>query len=176
LLEVGRVLQMQGAKLEVDDEHSRGCLGANDVTGELERIDGGVAAHESDGSTFDRARKPTTLDEFEIEAGRGEAGTTGYQQMGDAVALGSKLQTIYRSLRQRRARAVRTAACAPPCRGNRHPDRSLGHRRGHFPADCSARGTNSGARSPTYRPFAERASELRRSSLSRDCANRRKAS
>jgi len=101
LLEVGRVLQMQGAKLEVDDEHSRGGLGTNDVTGELERINGGVAAHESDGSTFDRARKPTTLNEFEIEAGRREAGATGYQQMGDAVALGSKLQTIYRGLRER---------------------------------------------------------------------------
>ena len=69
---------------------------------ELERIDGGVAAHESDCGAFDRARKPTTLDEFEIKAGRGEAGATGYQQMGDAVALCSKLQTIDRGLRQRR--------------------------------------------------------------------------
>src|SRR6202048_958941 len=93
---------MQGAKLEVDDQHSRGRLGANDVTRELEGIDRGVAAHESDCGAFDRARKPTTLDEFEIKAGRGEAGATGYQQMGDAVALGSKLQTIYRSLRPRR--------------------------------------------------------------------------
>ena len=102
MLEVGRVLQVQGAKLEVDDQHSRGRLGANDVTGELERINGGVAAHESDRSTFDCTRKPTTLDEFEIEAGRGEAGATGYQQMGDPVALRSKLQTIDRGLRQRR--------------------------------------------------------------------------
>jgi hypothetical protein len=43
-----------------------------------------------------------SLHEFEIEAGRGEACATGYQQMGDAVALGSKLQTIDRGLRQRR--------------------------------------------------------------------------
>src|ERR1700729_3372418 len=93
---------MQGAKLEVDDEHSRGCLGANDVTRELERIDGGVAAHESDCRTFDSARKPTALDEFEIEARRGEAGATGYQQMSDAVAVRSKLQTIDRGLRQHR--------------------------------------------------------------------------
>src|SRR6476619_8424665 len=92
---------MQSAKLEIDDEHSRGCLGANDVARELERIHGGVAAHESDHGTFDRARKPTTLDEFEIEAGRGEARATGYQQMGDAVALRSEMQTIDRSLRQR---------------------------------------------------------------------------
>src|SRR6202040_3313216 len=93
---------MQGAKLDVDNKHSRGSLGANDVARELERIHGGIAAHESDHGTFDSARKPAALDEFEIEAGRGEAGTTGYQQMGDAVALGSKLQTIYRSLRPRR--------------------------------------------------------------------------
>src|ERR1700737_3832546 len=60
---------MQGAKLEVDDKHSRGRLGANDVASELERIDGGIAAHESDHGTFDRARKPEALDEFEIGPG-----------------------------------------------------------------------------------------------------------
>src|ERR1700688_2406816 len=92
---------MQGAKLEVDNKHSRGSLGANDVARELERIHGGIAAHESDHGAFDRARKPAALDEFEIEAGRREAGATGNQQMGDAVALRSKLQTIDRSLRQR---------------------------------------------------------------------------
>jgi len=93
---------MQGAKLEVDNKHSRGSLGANDVVRELERIHSGIAAHESDHGTFDRARKPAALDEFEIEAGCGEAGATSYQQMGDAVALRSELQTIDRGLRQRR--------------------------------------------------------------------------
>src|ERR1700723_2157918 len=92
---------MQGAKLDVDDKHSRGRLGANDVAGQLERIDSGIAAHESDHGAFDRARKPAALDELEIEAGRREAGATGNQQMGDAVALRSKLQTIDRGLRQR---------------------------------------------------------------------------
>src|ERR1700677_2469102 len=92
---------MQGAKLDVDDKHSRGRLGANDVAGELERIDGGITAHESDHGTLDRARKPAALDELEIEAGRREAGATSNQQMGDAVALRSKLQTIDRNLRQR---------------------------------------------------------------------------
>src|SRR3954452_11744776 len=93
---------MQGAKLEVDNKHSRGSLGANDVVRELERIDGGIATHESDHGTFDRARKPAALEQFEIEAGRGETGATGYQQMGDAVTLRSELQTIDRGLRQRR--------------------------------------------------------------------------
>src|SRR5258706_1755167 len=93
---------MQGAKLEVDNKHSRGSLGANDVVRELEGIHRGIAAHESDHGTFDRARKPAALDEFEIETGCGKAGATGYQQMGDAVALRSELQTIDRGLRQRR--------------------------------------------------------------------------
>src|SRR6476620_7164198 len=93
---------MQGAKLDVDNKHSRGSLGANDVVRELQRIHGGLTPHESYHGTFDRARKPAALDKFEIDAGRGEAGATGYQQMGDAVALRSELQTIDRGLRQRR--------------------------------------------------------------------------
>src|SRR5258708_19716834 len=92
---------MQGAKLEVNNKHSRGSLGANDVARELQCIHGSIAAHESNHGTFDRARKPAAFDEFEIEAGRGEAGATGYQQMGDAVALRSELQTIDRGFRQR---------------------------------------------------------------------------
>src|SRR5258707_9923396 len=93
---------MQGAKLEVDNKHSRGSLGANDVVRELERIHGGIAAHESDHGTFDRARKPAALDEFEIEAGRGKASATGYKQMGDAVERRCELQPIDRGLRWRR--------------------------------------------------------------------------
>src|SRR6478736_5287147 len=93
---------MQGAKLEVDNKHSRGSLGANDVARDLERIDGGIAAHASDHGTFDRARKPAALDEVKIEAGRGETRAAGYQQVGDAFALRSELQAIDRGLRQRR--------------------------------------------------------------------------
>src|SRR5262245_43252035 len=76
--EVARILKMQSAKLEIHDQDSRLRIGADDVARKLQRVDRGVAAHEADDGALHRAGKATALHEFEIETGRGEAGTAGY--------------------------------------------------------------------------------------------------
>ena len=100
LLEVGGFLQMQRTQLDVEDEHARMRLRAHDVARQLERVDGGIAAHEADHGALDRARQLAALDHLVIEAGRREAGATGDQHMADAVALGAELQAFDRGLRQ----------------------------------------------------------------------------
>src|SRR5262245_20580689 len=84
--EVARILEMQRAKLEIHDQDSRLWIGANDVARKLQRVDRGIAAHEADDRALDRAGEAAALDEFEIEARRGEAGAAGYQQVREAFA------------------------------------------------------------------------------------------
>ena len=53
LFEILRFLHVQRAQLQAHDEHFRAGLGANDVARGLERVDGGVAAHEADQGALD---------------------------------------------------------------------------------------------------------------------------
>ena len=56
------------------NEDARGRFGAHDMPRELERIDGGIAAHESDHGALDGTWQFAALDEFEIEPRRGQPG------------------------------------------------------------------------------------------------------
>ena len=73
LLEVGRLLEVQGAELHADDEHARPRLGAHHVARELERVDGRVAAHEPHHRALHGRVEAQALHELEVDAGRREA-------------------------------------------------------------------------------------------------------
>src|ERR1019366_8102868 len=85
-------LKMQRAELQIDDQHASGRLRAHDVSRELERIDRGIASHESDDRALDRRRQPAALDHVEIDAGSRKPSATGDQQMGDTAAIGAELE------------------------------------------------------------------------------------
>ena len=88
LLEILGLLHVQGAELEREEQDFGAGFGANDVAGGLERIDGGIAAHEADEGALDGGVKVEKLDDFVVEAGRVEAGAAGHDDVGNALAFG----------------------------------------------------------------------------------------
>ncbi len=87
LLDAGGGLEVQGAELQVHHQHPRGRLGANDVVGQAQGVDGGVAAHEADHGALHARVQPGVLDDQLIQARRHEAGAGGDDEVGDALAL-----------------------------------------------------------------------------------------
>ena len=79
---------MESAELEVEDEHARGRLGADDVAGELEGVHGGVAAHKADHGALDRRAQAEVVDDLEIEPRGIKAGAGGDDQVSDGAAFG----------------------------------------------------------------------------------------
>src|ERR1039457_189829 len=63
LLEVLCLLHVQGAELKRKEQDFGVWLGANDVTCGLERVDGGIAAHETDEGALDRGVEVEKLDD-----------------------------------------------------------------------------------------------------------------
>ena len=101
LSQIAGLLQMQGAQLEIDHQHPRLGLRADDVAGELEPGQGRLAAHEADHGALDARPQPEPLDDLQVEARRVEAGAGGDDQMGDRLAPRRSAQAQHRRLRQR---------------------------------------------------------------------------
>jgi hypothetical protein len=86
LLQILRLLQMQGAEFQVHDQNLRVGFRAHDVARKLEGIEGRVAAHEGDHAALDRRTKPKDGCDLHIQPRRIEAGAGGHNQVGDGVA------------------------------------------------------------------------------------------
>src|ERR1700722_16527596 len=86
LLQFLSLLHVQGAELEREEQDFRIRFGANDVPGCLKRVDGCVAAHESNKCTLDRRIELGKLDNFVVETGCVESRAAGDDDVGDALA------------------------------------------------------------------------------------------
>ena len=87
LFELVGLLEVERAEFEIEDDDTGLGLGADDVVGGFEGVDGGVAAHEADHGAFDGGIEAEVVDDFKVEAGRIEAGAGGDDHMGDGVAF-----------------------------------------------------------------------------------------
>src|SRR5918994_1802094 len=85
---------MQRAELEIHNEDSRFRIRADDVTGKLEGVDRGIAAHETDDGALDRRRQPAALDELKIKTRCGEASAASYEEMGEPVAFAPEFEPV----------------------------------------------------------------------------------
>src|ERR1039458_767894 len=88
LLEILCLLHVQGAELEREQQDFSVGLGANDVASGLERVDGGIAAHETDEGALDRGVEVEKLDDFVVESRRVQAGAAGDDDVSNALAFG----------------------------------------------------------------------------------------
>src|SRR6185437_6200598 len=98
---------MKRAKFQAEDEHSGVFNRSYDVVRGLERIDGCVAAHESDHGALYRRIELQVCDHVEIEARRIKPGARGDQDVGDGAALLlAEVELVERASRQPRSVAL----------------------------------------------------------------------
>ena len=95
-VEVLRLLQMQSAEFETDDQNFRLGRRAHDMPRELQGIDRRMAAHEADDGALDGRRKAAAAHDFEVHARRGKAGACRNDEMRDLLRLGTELEPIDR--------------------------------------------------------------------------------
>ena len=96
------LLQMQAAEFQVDHQDAGPRIGADDLVGEFQGVDGGEAAHEADDGALGAVGQAGRAHDLEIQAGRGETGATGDDQVGDCCRIGVQPRT---------ARMARSRAC-----------------------------------------------------------------
>jgi hypothetical protein len=94
------VLQVQGGELDRHHQHPGGRLGADDVVGEAQRRDGGVAAHEAYQGPLDLARQVELAGKNLVDAGRDEARAARDDEVGDPVHRRLRFEGPYRPQRQ----------------------------------------------------------------------------
>jgi hypothetical protein len=98
--EIGRLLQVEGAELEIDHQNLRGRLGANDVMRSLQGVDGGRASHEPDHRAFDGGIQSQAFHELLIEPRCGEAGAGCHHHVSDGRALFVDIEGLDGALRE----------------------------------------------------------------------------
>ena len=87
-LDSALVLEVEGRKLDGDDQNPGGGLGADDMVSEAERRNRGVAAHESDQGPLDIPRQAELGGDHLVDSRSDEAGATRDDEMGDSGEIG----------------------------------------------------------------------------------------
>src|SRR5580704_6173007 len=100
---------MKRAELQIDDEDPRLWFRAYDVPRQLQRVDRGIAAHETYHRALDRTRKSAPRDQLVIETGRRESGTGRDQQMRDTASFAVEFQALDGSACERRSTRLERA-------------------------------------------------------------------
>ena len=100
LLEARRLLEVDGADFEVENEDARGRLRADDVARELQRVHGRVAAHEADHGALDRGIEVAALHEIEVQPGRVQPGARRDHHVGDAPPIRPQVEAGHRAFGQ----------------------------------------------------------------------------
>ena len=81
LLQLRRLLKMQRAELQIQQQHTRLGLRANNVVRRLQRIDGRIAAHEADHGPLHRRVQSEMIHHFKIKSRRIEPGARSHDHM-----------------------------------------------------------------------------------------------
>jgi len=87
LFEILGVLKVQRAELEAEQQDFGVRFRANDMTGGFERVDSGVAAHESDEGALDGGIEAQVLDDVIVEPRGVETSAGGDNDVSDGLAL-----------------------------------------------------------------------------------------
>src|SRR5579863_3437115 len=107
LLEVLSLLQVERAEFEIENEDGGVGSGSDDMARGLERIHGGIAAHEADHGALDRGAQAEMMDDVEVEARRVESGARSDDDVRDAAALiAGDGQLVERAARELRGKTL----------------------------------------------------------------------